>query len=78
MLKQGSPFSFGNAAVILRITVLCESIVCNLQSKTKIQFLSSPTYTFILLKDCDSKNWQWDFEAFKSKLKSRPAAWSHG
>lgn len=51
MLKQGSPSSFGNTAVILWIAVLCESIVHNLQSKTKIQFLSSPTYIFVLLEE---------------------------
>lgn len=53
MLKQGSPSSFGNTAVILWIAVLCESIVHNLQSKTKIQFLSSPTYIFVLLEECE-------------------------
>lgn len=55
MLKQGSPFSLDNTAVILWITLLCETVVYTLQSKTKIQFLSSPRslsvyWRFVILR----------------------------
>lgn len=55
MLKLGSPFSFDNTAVILWITLLCETVVYTFQSKTKIHFLSSPRslsvyWRFVILR----------------------------